>query len=181
MRGSDRVKRARHLVSYWMDEGMVITNYAAGSSVVADALVSHVLAQCGDWTSVQALRDRLTGIPQATVDGVVRSMIERALLLRSGDTVDPREAALNTWNDWNPAAGYFHFSTKNLNPPANGEQAEQALREEALTRGAAAVNEAVPSGDGRLPAASTSRRSVCKSAARTAHVAQLRHGASVFV
>ena len=135
MRGSDRVKRARHLVSYWMDERMVITNYAAGSSVVADALVSHVLAQCGDWTSVQALRDRLTGIPQATVDGVVRSMIEQALLLRSGDTVDPREEALNTWNDWNPAAGYFHFSTKNLNPPANGEQAEQALREEALTRG----------------------------------------------
>ncbi len=83
MRGSVRVKRARHLVSYWTDEGMVITSYATGSSVVADALVSHVLAQCGDWTSVQALRDRLTGIPRATVDDLVRAMIEQDVLATS--------------------------------------------------------------------------------------------------
>jgi SagB-type dehydrogenase family enzyme len=135
MRGSIHVRRARHLASYWTDEGMVITNYATSSSVVADALVSHVLCHCGDWTSVQQLRDRLKGIPRASVDGLIASMLEQRLLVRSGDRPDPRERALDSWSDWNPAAGFFHFSTKNLQPPVDGEATEQALREQAAERG----------------------------------------------
>jgi SagB-type dehydrogenase family enzyme len=135
MRGNVTVRRARHLASYWTGEGMVITNYATSSSVVADALVSHILCHCGDWTSVQQLRDRLKGIPRASVDGLVAAMLEQRLLVRSGDRPDPRERALDSWSDWNPAAGFFHFSTKNLKPPVNGEATERALREQAAERG----------------------------------------------
>jgi len=132
---SVKVRRARHLASYWADEGMVITNYATSTSVVADALVTHVLGHCADWTTVGELRDRLTGIPQRTVDGLVASMLEQRLLVHSGESPDPRERALDTWGDWNPAAGFFHFSTKDMRPPSDREGTERALREEASSRG----------------------------------------------
>src|SRR6202008_2565251 len=106
------VRRARHLVSYWTDEGMVITNYATNSSVVGDALVAHILGHCAEWTSIPDLRARLTGIPQRSIDGLVAAMIKQRLLLRSDGRSAPRERALDTWSDWNPAAGFFHFSTK---------------------------------------------------------------------
>jgi len=136
MNGKAKVRRARHLVSYWTDEGMVITNYATSTSVVADALVSHVLSLCGDWTSIRQLRDRLKGIAPRTVSGLVTSMVEQHLLVRSGDRPDRRERALDTWDHWTPAAGFFHFSTKNVAPPANRERSEEVLREEASSVGA---------------------------------------------
>lgn len=135
MNGSTRVRRSRHLVSYWTDEGIVITNYATASSVVGDALVSHVLNLSGDWTNLRKLRERLKGVPTRTVDELVQSMIDEHLLVRDGDRLDKRERALETWNAWNPAAGFFHFSTKDQTPPSNPERAEQALQREAQTRG----------------------------------------------
>lgn len=136
MRGSVRVRRARHLISYWTDEGMVITNYAKRSSVIGDALVSHVLGECADWTTVQQLRDRLAGMTTQGTDELVASMLERHLLVRADDRPDPRERALDTWNDWNPAAGFFHFSTKDLAVPVNPEGTERALRRDAMNDGA---------------------------------------------
>lgn len=131
-----RVKRARNLVAYWTDEGMVITNYATSSSVVADVLVSHILGQCGEWTTVQTLREQLKGIDRRRLNELVSSMVEQNLLVRAEARRVRRERAFDTWNDWNPAAGFFHFSTKNLSPPANRERAEQQLREEAVELGA---------------------------------------------
>jgi len=135
MNGSTRVRRARHLMSYWTDEGIVITNYATGSSVVADALVSHVLSLCGDWTKLQELRERLRGVAPRTVNELARSMVEHGLLVRHGDRTNARERALDTWDAWNPAAGFFHFTTKDLPTPANRERTEQVLREEAKASG----------------------------------------------
>jgi SagB-type dehydrogenase family enzyme len=135
MKRSVQVRRARHLISYWTDEGMVIANYATSSSVIGDGLVSHVLGLCADWTSVQQIRVRLKGIAPRIVDGLVASMLEQHLLVRSDERPDPRERALDSWNGWNPAAGFFHFSTKNLAAPVNRERAEQALRDEARAVG----------------------------------------------
>jgi SagB-type dehydrogenase family enzyme len=145
MRTRVTVRRARHLVSYWTDEGMVITNYATNSSVVGDALVAHILGHCAEWTSIPDLRARLTGIPPRTIDGLVAEMINQRLLVRSDGRSDPRERALDTWRDWNPAAGFFHLSTKDLATPANREQAERALREEAQTVGTPSAVKRYPS------------------------------------
>jgi SagB-type dehydrogenase family enzyme len=147
-----RVRRARHLVSYWTDEGMVITNYATNSSVVGDALVAHILGHCAEWTSLRDLRVRLRGIPQRTIDDLVAEMINRRLLVRSDGGSDPRERALDTWRDWNPAAGFFHLSTKDLPTPANPEAAELALSQEAKAGGMpAGVKRYSNAPDVRLP------------------------------
>jgi SagB-type dehydrogenase family enzyme len=130
-----KLRRSRHLVSYWTDRGVVITNYATRESVVADSLVTHVLTLCGDWTPAAALRRQLTGVRRDAIDSLLRSMVKHSLLVRAGDGGDPREQALESWSHWNPAAGFFHFTTKNLPGPRNRERAERALREERQTRG----------------------------------------------
>src|SRR5436190_16261060 len=144
MTGSARVRRAPHLVCYWSDEGMVFTNYSTNSSVVGDALVSHVLSRCTDWTTVRCLRDQLRGMTPRAVDDLVAYLIEQRLLLRWRHRPDPRDRALDSWKNWNPAAGFFHFSTKDLRPPRDPERAEQALRDEANTGGAPAVRKRYP-------------------------------------
>lgn len=125
------VRRARHLVAYWSDEGIVTTNFATGSAVVSDALVSHVLNFCSEWRTLSQLRHELRGVSGKAVEGVTRSMVRHHLLVRRDRRPDSRETALETWNGWNPAAGYFHLTTKNLRAPSNRERAEQALRERA--------------------------------------------------
>lgn len=144
MTAATTVRRARHLVSYWIDEGLVITNYARRSSVVADALVPHVLTLCRDWTTIRSLRAQLTGMTPRAVDALAASMIEQHLLVRAGDRADPRERGLDTWDDWNPAAGFFHFSTKDLPAPANRERAEAVLREETTRQGLPARTKQYP-------------------------------------
>ena len=73
MARSVRYRRARHLVSYWTDEGVVTWNYAAGNAVLNDAIVTHTLTLCGDWTPAVELRQRLrpvvTGGRLSAIDG----------------------------------------------------------------------------------------------------------------
>jgi SagB-type dehydrogenase family enzyme len=90
---------------------------------------------CGSWISLDAIRHALNGIPGRHVDRLVQSMLVERLLLRAGDREDPVDRALETWNAWNPAAGFFHFSTKDQTPPADPAPAERALQREARLRG----------------------------------------------
>jgi SagB-type dehydrogenase family enzyme len=122
-------------VSYWGDGGIVTCNFAAGERVLGDALVTHVLTLCGDWTTVAELRRQLEGMRKQDTDKLLDQMLRHRLLVRVGDPEDPRERALDSWGAWNPAAGFFHFTTKNLPVPADREASERRLIEEKRTQG----------------------------------------------
>lgn len=123
-----RVRRSRHLVSYWIGGALVFTNYATGASVVGDPMTTFVLTVCEDWTTLAALEKIVTAMPRATLRALLRTMVVKSLMVRSDRPEDPRDTALRTWDDWNPAAGLFHFTTKDMAPPPDLESAEQALR-----------------------------------------------------
>jgi SagB-type dehydrogenase family enzyme len=144
MKARLKVRRSGHLVSYWTDEGMVITNYATGAAVIADALVSHVLGYCSDWIDAQQLRERLPGIPPATMTRLVKSMIEQQLLVSSNGETEPRMRALDTWHAWNPAAGFFHFSTKDVARARDPEHRERVLRQSARAQGVPPARKTYP-------------------------------------
>ena len=146
MTGTAKVRRARHLVSYWSDEGIVITNYATRTSVVADALVPHVLSLCSDWITIKTLREQFKGASKRGVDALVKSMLEQHLLVQENDAAERRERLADSWADWNPAAGFFHLSTKDLPAPVNRERAEEVLQAEARTRGLPAPIKRYPRG-----------------------------------
>src|SRR5262245_44790035 len=97
-----RVRRSRHLVSYWSDGALVFTNYATNTSVVGNPIVTLILSLCDDWTTVAAIEKVVTAMPRAAVHRLLRTMIQKTLLVRSDRAEHPREAALRSWDDWNP-------------------------------------------------------------------------------
>lgn len=133
---SVKLRRSRHLLTYWTDEGMVTWNYATGVAVLNDSVVTHTLSLCGDWTPAPDLRRRLKPLVQGSVGRLLQSMVERGLLIRSDRPEDPRDLAMDAWGRWNPAASFFHLTTKNVSGPRDREAREGALRVEYAVRGA---------------------------------------------
>jgi SagB-type dehydrogenase family enzyme len=122
-------------VCHWAGGAPVIVNYATSVQIGSNAVIVHVLTLCEDWTAVSAVAAALPSMPARDVRALVHALIDRTLLVRSDRTEDPRETGLAAWEAWNPAAGFFHFTTKNVPPPADLERAEHELREEYAASG----------------------------------------------
>jgi SagB-type dehydrogenase family enzyme len=130
MNGRVEVRRARHLISFWREDSIVTRNYATGGAAQGDALVPYVLSLCTNWTTVATLRRQLPSMRPRRVDDLVTALISHGLLVRADRPEDPRERALDSWQHWNPEAGFFHFSTRNLPVPPRPEEAERRLIQE---------------------------------------------------
>jgi len=107
-------RRSPHLVCFWRDSQFVVQNYATGTLVAADALTCDVLNFFHDWRPVRAF---LAGRPAAARSGfrlLLNRLIDLALLERRGARRSERERAMDAWQAWNPAAGFFHTATKDV-------------------------------------------------------------------
>jgi SagB-type dehydrogenase family enzyme len=126
-----RVRRSKHLVWYWKPGGLVVHNYATGAVAHATPLVCELLDRCGTWTSVAQLR-AVTGDETNATPDLIHRLVDRSFLLRRGGPTDPRESAMEAFERWNPWAGFFHSSTKDVRflPP---RQATRALARQART------------------------------------------------
>lgn len=131
-----RYRRARHLVSWWTDEGIVTCNYALGTAVLNTPIVSQALMACTDWVAAADLRRRMRVAVGPGTTELIRLMIENGLLLRSDQPEDPRLAAADGWGRWNPAAGFFHQITKNVPGPSDRVARERELVEKYENEGA---------------------------------------------
>jgi SagB-type dehydrogenase family enzyme len=101
-------------VAFWQDGRLLIANYALGTRVAADPVVADLLSECGRWRSYDALAARFgeyAGPPLRTALDVLTT---HGVLLRSDRRRDPRHDSMQAWSAWNPAAGFFHFSTKDV-------------------------------------------------------------------
>ena len=116
---------------YWRGGSLVLHNYATGVIAEASALVCEVLDFCDGWRTIAAIRRHL---PDSTPE-LTRQLIERLVSLtflrRSGVPPDPRERAMEGFERWNPAAGFFHTATKDV-PFAAAREANRALERQAL-------------------------------------------------
>jgi SagB-type dehydrogenase family enzyme len=89
-------------------------NYATRKYVAAAPLTCEVLNCFGDWRTVAELSDLLPQYDERSLAGAVRQLAQTTLLQRSDRPEHPIEAGIKAWRHWNPAAGFFHFSTKDL-------------------------------------------------------------------
>jgi SagB-type dehydrogenase family enzyme len=80
--------------------------------ISADSLVCSILDFCGHWRTVRAVSSHLRAYGQASVRKTLEQLCEHGVLERSNAKRDSRVTAMNRWAAWNPAAGFFHFSTK---------------------------------------------------------------------
>jgi len=108
-----RYRRSPHVVFYWRGGRFIAHNYAARTVVRARPIVCEVLDYFDQWRSSEALlaeRPRLRDDLQTLLGLLVNS----SLLECEDRAVPSAERAMDTWADWNPAAGFFHTSTKDV-------------------------------------------------------------------
>lgn len=112
-------RRSPHIVSYWVDGQLVFHNYATGIRASGTALTIGLLDYFDTWRPALPLVERST-LPGPTLRAALRKLVSCSLLQVSGRRPPPLERAMDQWATWNPAAGFFHFSTKDL-PFEEGE------------------------------------------------------------
>jgi SagB-type dehydrogenase family enzyme len=106
-------RRSPHLVSYWTDEQLVFHNYATGKRAAGTALTIGLLDYFHDWRRCGPLLAQST-LPCGELRTALRALVASSLLQQSNRPTHPAERAMEAWANWNPAAGFFHFSTKDV-------------------------------------------------------------------
>ena len=124
-------RRARHIVCYWDDGRLVYHNYATGSRTRASPLLSRILQAFGDWQSSNALAKALPDTVPSTRRVLLRRLVQHSLLERSDRATSSPSEHLDDWREWNPAAGFFHFTTKDVLSRTPFEVSERELRKKA--------------------------------------------------
>jgi len=123
-----RFRRSPHLVTFWRGRDLVVHNIATGAQVLAGPIVCNLLDDLHKWRSianVTAGRSRKEAVPLAAI---VRELARRSFLERSDQARSAKSRAMDDWGDWNPAAGFFHFSTKDIPYETNVATAEKGQR-----------------------------------------------------
>jgi SagB-type dehydrogenase family enzyme len=150
------LRRSPHVVSFWREGRLIVFNYATGIAVFGSSLVIEVLDELADWRTWEDLSASRSPEERLLLRRLVDLMAKRTLLARSTDPPDTTERKLSRWGTWNPAAGLFHFATKDV-PflPSRADQLAMSC-EKALTE---PVPSSLKPGDGNgleLPRASVS-------------------------
>jgi SagB-type dehydrogenase family enzyme len=127
-----RYRRARPLVCHWTREGFSIANYATGLQTVGSPLTAEVLDFCGGWRTLGELSAHLPQFSRASLAAAVR-ILEQCTLLERSDAPRAVERAHEPWAPWDPAAGFFHFSTKDVPFGRDHELGEREFREHVKT------------------------------------------------
>jgi SagB-type dehydrogenase family enzyme len=105
-------RRTTSLMLYWQDNQLVFENYACQNKIVAEPLTCAILHFCGEWRTLGEICAFLDNFREASVIRSLKLLWKNRILERSDEKRDPRVKAMENWTSWNPAAGYFHFSTK---------------------------------------------------------------------
>ena len=127
MQTVERYRRSPGIVSFWDRDQAVcfIWQSAERMPISIDAL--GVLHHLTDWTSAAQLRDRIApGNDVALVSETIDLLLTLGLVEREGEPGRHPE-----WDEWSPAAAFFHFATKNGTFPTDLQQRERELVEKA--------------------------------------------------
>ena len=162
---SPRYRRSPFLVGYWKGTQLLVCNYASGRVVEIAPHLWPVLHACADWRSIDELCEPLR-LSVGRAGMLVRTLASLSLLQRS-DAADPRDLAMAALSEWNPAAGFFHTTTKRVRflsrtaARAMARRRDRAPRMPAPTkqiRGAPIVALPAPDYSGEFPETLLARR-----------------------
>ena len=117
MRGKKRLvffRRSPFVVSYWQDGRLVFENYAAGVRLNVEPIACELLNFFDRWRPAEALSSHLNEFDPSSLRKAIDLLVRHSFLKRSDRKEDRNERLLFSWKDWNPAAGFLHFSTRNV-------------------------------------------------------------------
>jgi SagB-type dehydrogenase family enzyme len=129
-------RRSPFLVSYWNDAELIFENYATGKGVSAAPIATEVLNFFSRWRSADALFRHFPQYSTASLREALKQLAGHSLLQRSDRKLQPLEHSMDAWKDWNPAAGFFHFTGRDLPFEADlvgmGRYMEELTHEKAM-------------------------------------------------
>jgi SagB-type dehydrogenase family enzyme len=105
-------RRLPFLVSYWLGPTLVFENYTTHQRTAGAPFVSEVLDFCGEGRTFRELMAKFPEQGQGPLRAGVQQLLKYSLLERCGAESKAQDRKWEDWESWNPAAGYFHFSTK---------------------------------------------------------------------
>lgn len=109
-----KYRRAPALVLYWSGEQFLYDNYLLGKRICADPMVASILDYCHDWRGADEVCARLGKFNRTSVARTLETLSRYGMLQRSDKPLDAREKIPAGWRGWLPAAGFFHFATKDV-------------------------------------------------------------------
>jgi SagB-type dehydrogenase family enzyme len=128
------LRRSPFIVCYWSEEGLVFENYATRTRTSAAPLACAILHFFDHWRAAEELFRHFPDHSPASLRRALGQLTRRSLLQRSGRRESPAEKAMAAWKDWNPAAGFFHFSTKDVEYQHDPDAVHRAMRAKAKTQ-----------------------------------------------
>lgn len=131
--GEARYQRSPFLMSYWLGPVLVFENYAKQDRIAGSVFVSEVLDYCGEGKTQQEIEEEFPE-QKKTLRAGIRQLLEHSLLEICGQENQKLERSWAEWSRWNPAAGYFHLSTKDAKFALTSEDSTGGLRRIAKLR-----------------------------------------------
>ncbi|MFZ0522835.1 MAG: SagB family peptide dehydrogenase [Candidatus Acidiferrales bacterium] len=107
-------RRSPHLVSYWHAGKLTFENYATGKGATAAPIATEVLDFFSSWRSADAIFRHLPRYSPSSLRAAMQDLVRHSLLQRSDRKQRRAERSLAAWKNWNPAAGFFHFTGRDL-------------------------------------------------------------------
>jgi SagB-type dehydrogenase family enzyme len=149
-------RRSPFVVAYWKSGGLLFHNFATGAIVAADPLAAEILTAFDDWQAAGAIAARFSDYTPASLRLAVHTLARHTLLERSDRPRDPKSRAMEAWRRWSPAAGFFHFSTKDTRFLTNPRDIARFFRVQLRRERVPPVAKSYPRAPRvRLPAAQT--------------------------
>jgi SagB-type dehydrogenase family enzyme len=107
-------RRAPFIVSYWSGNSLIYENFLTQRRIAANPQTTTILHFFDRWCSPRELIVHLGEYKPTSLQRAIALLHKHSFLQRSGEMRLPREQALKNWREWNPAAGFFHLSTKDV-------------------------------------------------------------------
>jgi len=129
-----RYLRSPFAIIYWRDRHLVFENFLTRQQVTAQPFTVLVLQFFDRWKSTTALCRAMPEYTAASLRRIVAELVRRSFLQRKDQPLPAGHAALMSWSEWNPAAGFFHCSTKDLQFESDAAEEFRALVRFAKTK-----------------------------------------------
>jgi SagB-type dehydrogenase family enzyme len=122
-------RRSPFVVSHWLGPALVFENFATRQRVAGDPFVTEFLDFCGAGRTFAELRARFPEHGPRALRAGVRRLLKYSLLESCRRESHATARKWTSWQSWNPAAGYFHFATKDaeFEESASGEGSLRAI------------------------------------------------------
>jgi SagB-type dehydrogenase family enzyme len=102
-------RRSPFLMMFWKDGRNLLTNYRTGATIEGSPEILRVLNAIDDRAELKAIAAR-AGFSIEDTTRILDTFVSATLVEKRPGRRSP---VTDGWEAWNPAAGFFHFSTRN--------------------------------------------------------------------